>query len=85
MSHYSSAYKSLKAEQERASTVGSSDAATTVAELYDRAMGSGVAKGDVEQIIPLVLARAGFEKRRLEAIEGKRAFILSCGGADGSF
>ncbi|KIY71712.1 RNA-binding protein Prp24 [Cylindrobasidium torrendii FP15055 ss-10] len=54
---------------ERASTVGSSDAAATVAELYDRAMGSGVAKGDVEQIVPVVLARAGFEKRRLEAIE----------------
>lgn len=39
-------------------------------------MSSGVGKADAEQIIPLVLARAGFEKRRFNAGNGGKRFLF---------
>jgi hypothetical protein len=36
------------------------------ADVYDRAMGTKAVSLDVNQIIPLVMARAGYEKRRLD-------------------
>ncbi|KAF8964174.1 hypothetical protein BDZ97DRAFT_1816638 [Flammula alnicola] len=42
----------------------------TVSEIYDRAIEAKLAPSDIEQLAPLVLARAGYEKRILEAGDG---------------
>ncbi|KAK0188159.1 hypothetical protein F5146DRAFT_1141608 [Armillaria mellea] len=39
-------------------------------EIYNSALGTNLLQPEVEQIIPVVLARAGFEKRRFEAGDG---------------
>jgi hypothetical protein len=40
--------------------------------VFTQAFGTNLLQSDVEQIVPVVLARAGYEKRRLEAgAEGK--------------
>ncbi|KAK0221961.1 hypothetical protein IW262DRAFT_1448129 [Armillaria fumosa] len=38
--------------------------------IYNSALGTNLLQSEVEQIIPVVLARAGFEKRRFEAGDG---------------
>ncbi|KAK0503883.1 hypothetical protein EDD18DRAFT_1411611 [Armillaria luteobubalina] len=42
----------------------------SVSEIYNSALGTNLLQSEVEQIIPVVLARAGFEKRRFEAGDG---------------
>ncbi|KDQ62555.1 hypothetical protein JAAARDRAFT_121734 [Jaapia argillacea MUCL 33604] len=47
----------------------------SVADAYARALSTNVIQKDVEQIVPLVLARAGFEKRQIETSKaGEDAF-----------
>lgn len=36
-------------------------------DVFDQALGMNLLQSDVEQIIPVILARAGFEKRQIEA------------------
>ncbi|TFK40639.1 hypothetical protein BDQ12DRAFT_601697 [Crucibulum laeve] len=38
-----------------------------IAEIYDKALETSLIQSDVEQIVPLALARAGFERRMVEA------------------
>ncbi|KAF9483427.1 hypothetical protein BDN70DRAFT_799974 [Pholiota conissans] len=40
------------------------------AEIYDRALETNLVQSDIEQLAPLVLSRAGYEKRRLESGNG---------------
>ena len=37
---------------------------------YEKAQTIGPLKADIEQLVPAVLARAGFEKRRIESGDG---------------
>ncbi|KAK0464624.1 uncharacterized protein EV420DRAFT_1263469 [Desarmillaria tabescens] len=48
----------------------SSSTAESVSEMYNTALGTNLLQSEVEQIIPVVLARAGFEKRMFEAGDG---------------
>ncbi|KAK0449212.1 hypothetical protein EV421DRAFT_1780622 [Armillaria borealis] len=51
-------------------SVDSSNTEDSVSEIYNSALGTNLLQSAVEQIIPVVLARAGFEKRRFEAGDG---------------
>lgn len=41
-----------------------------VADIYMKAFNTQLLQADVEQIVPVVTARAGFEKRQIEAGSG---------------
>ncbi|KAK0201693.1 hypothetical protein DFS33DRAFT_1375245 [Desarmillaria ectypa] len=51
-------------------TSDSADMLKTAPETYNLALGTNLLQSEVEQIIPVVMARAGFEKRRFEAGDG---------------
>jgi squamous cell carcinoma antigen recognized by T-cells 3 len=41
-------------------------------DIFTQAFGTNLLQTDVEQIVPVILARAGYERRRFEAgVEGK--------------
>ncbi|KAJ7067860.1 hypothetical protein C8F01DRAFT_1078564 [Mycena amicta] len=42
----------------------------SVSEIYDKALNTNLLQSDVEQLVPVILARAGYEKRLFEASEG---------------
>ena len=44
---------------------------------YEKAQTIGPLKADIEQLVPAVLARAGFEKRQIEAGKGGMYYSLS--------
>ena len=44
---------------------------------YEKAQTIGPLKADIEQLVPTVLARAGFEKRQIEAGKGGMYYSLS--------
>ncbi|KAF7313383.1 ATP-dependent DNA helicase PIF1 [Mycena chlorophos] len=43
---------------------------TTVAEVYDRALGTNLLQSNVDELVPVILARGGYEKRLFDASEG---------------
>ena len=43
---------------------------TALSAAYEKAQTIGPLKADIEQLVPAVLARAGFEKRQIEAGKG---------------
>jgi hypothetical protein len=47
---------------------------TWISDAFDRAMSTNLLQKDVEQIAPIVLARAGFEKRLLEDDKAGQSF-----------
>ncbi|KAL1677942.1 hypothetical protein EV122DRAFT_290785 [Schizophyllum commune] len=47
----------------------------TVAAIYDRAFATGLLQTDVEQIVPVVLARAGYDKRSAEDADSIASLI----------
>ncbi|THH19088.1 hypothetical protein EW146_g2006 [Bondarzewia mesenterica] len=46
-----------------------SNKAETISDAYDRALATGLFEEDPEQIVPLVLARAGYEKRKIMSFD----------------
>ena len=50
----------------------------TPPDIYTRAMETKLISADVEQLIPLVLARGGYEKRQLEGGKGGLCLRLRC-------
>lgn len=48
-----------------------------VTDVYAKALATGLVQRDVEQIVPLVLARAGYEKRQLETGGAVEEIFLS--------
>jgi hypothetical protein len=53
-----------------------------LSEIYAKALSTNLIQAEVEQIVPLTLARAGYEKRQIEA--GKAGWVFSF-PQDGSF
>ncbi|KAJ6512063.1 hypothetical protein C8R47DRAFT_1033985 [Mycena vitilis] len=42
----------------------------SISDIYDKALSTNLLQSDVEQLVPLLLARAGYDKRRFEANAG---------------
>ncbi|KAK7048174.1 ATP-dependent DNA helicase PIF1 [Favolaschia claudopus] len=42
----------------------------SISEIYDKALSTNLLQSDVEQLVPVLLARAGYDKRQFEATEG---------------
>ncbi|KAF7365413.1 ATP-dependent DNA helicase PIF1 [Mycena venus] len=42
----------------------------SVSDIYDKALSTNLLQSDVEQLVPVLLARAGYDKRRFEATDG---------------
>ncbi|TDL22101.1 hypothetical protein BD410DRAFT_788782 [Rickenella mellea] len=62
-------------ERTTASGTESTNISETISDVYDRALATGLLQKDAEQLVPLVLARAGYEKRIVESsAEGERNF-----------
>lgn len=45
-------------------------------DIYDRALEAKLVQVDIEELIPLVLARAGYEKRKVEAGDAGEEIIV---------
>ncbi|KAJ7505514.1 hypothetical protein B0H11DRAFT_2220941 [Mycena galericulata] len=42
----------------------------SISDIYDKALSTNLLQSDVEQLVPVLLARAGYDKRRFEASDG---------------
>ncbi|KAJ7855952.1 hypothetical protein B0H14DRAFT_2353000 [Mycena olivaceomarginata] len=46
-------------------------------DIYDKALSTNLLQSDIEQLVPVLLARSGYDKRRFEASDGDEELLVS--------